>query len=139
MCSLLRCVSPASKNDLLKTEFTNSRLEDESLPAWVASIFVIAVFFCLVSECNRLRALDVPQHLVSRDEPWILHCQVLGIVEVGKYSHDVRFEAPEVAEVGKSSHDDLVSQLVHARGRFGILRCLALEISEIGGQTCPSF
>ena len=65
---------------------------------------------------------------------------MLGIVEMGTYCHDVHCQVPEVAEVGLSRHDDVVLQLVQARGGFGILLFLALEAIEIGCHSrVPSF
>ena len=87
---------------------------------------------CLLVECSGLRAHDFPQQLVSRDELRILHFQVLGIAEIGTSCHDDDRHNPEVAEVGLSRHDDVVLQLVQARGGFGILHSVALEAIEIG-------
>ena len=62
-----------------------------------------------------LWVLDISQHVVSHSGLCTLHCQALGIVEIGRHSHDRDIQQP-----------------VHAHDGPRILQCPVLEEVEVG-------
>ena len=90
--------------------------------------------------------IEFSQPVVAHDGFHIYPCQAQEEVEIGKYSHDDLFicyvllsgfaviclQETGVVDLGGSSHDHHFSQHVVSRYTLRILRCLALEIAEVG-------